>query len=62
VDFFAKFGEGEPIHVRQAASHYMIGLGYLGKGSRAEAKEHFRKAVELDVNHIWARHHLDEAL
>jgi len=62
VDFFAKFGEGELPHVRQAASHYTMGLGYLGKGSREEAKEHFRKAVELDVNHIWARHHVDKAL
>jgi tetratricopeptide (TPR) repeat protein len=62
VDFFAKFGEGELPHVRRADSHYMMGLGYLGKGSLAEAKEHFQKAVELDVNHIWARYHLDEAL
>jgi tetratricopeptide (TPR) repeat protein len=62
VDFFAKFGEGELPHVRQADSHYMIGLGYLGKGSRAEAKGHFQKAIELDVNHIWARYQLDEAL
>jgi tetratricopeptide (TPR) repeat protein len=60
VDFFAKFGQGRLPHVRQADAHYMIGLGYLGKRSKAKAKEEFRQAVKLDVNNIWAKHHLAE--
>ena len=60
VDFFAKFGEGQLPHVRQADCYHMIGLGYSGKGLRAKAGEAFEKAVELDVNHVWARQHLKE--
>jgi Tfp pilus assembly protein PilF len=30
-------------------------LGYLGKGQKDEAKAEFKKAVELDVSHVWAR-------
>ncbi len=58
VDFFAKFGEGEPAHVRKAAGHYMIGLGRLGLG-REGAEEAMARAVELDVNHVWARYALN---
>ncbi|MBN1795837.1 MAG: DUF5107 domain-containing protein [Sedimentisphaerales bacterium] len=62
VDFFAKFGEGDPPHVRQGRAYYNIGLGHLGKGEKAKAKDAFSKAVELDVNHIWAKYYLSELL
>jgi tetratricopeptide (TPR) repeat protein len=54
-DFFAKFGEGQAEAARQASTHYTLGLGYLGKGQKDEAKAEFKKAVELDVSHVWAR-------
>lgn len=60
ADFFTKFGQGQLPHVRQANAHYMIGLGYLGKRSKAKAKEEFEQAVKLDVNNIWAKHYLAE--
>ena len=60
IDFFSKFGEGELPHVKRASAYYMIGLSHLGKQNRAEAKEAFSKATELDVNHIWARYELTQ--
>ncbi len=54
-DFFAKFGEGQTAEARQASAHYMLGLGYRGKGQDDQAKAEFEKAVQLNVSHIWAR-------
>jgi tetratricopeptide (TPR) repeat protein len=62
VDFFAKFGQGAPPHVRKAQAWYIQGLGYLGKGQQADAKDAFAKAVELDVNHIWANYYLSNEI
>jgi tetratricopeptide (TPR) repeat protein len=60
VDFFAKFGERETSDDRKAEAHYLIGLGYLGKGQRLEARTHFAEAVRLNINHIWATEYLKE--
>lgn len=58
MDFFAKFGERQSAMIRKANAHYLLGLGYLGKGKRAEAEVEFKRALELNVNHIGARKQL----
>jgi len=60
MDFFAKFGERETKEARMASAHYIIGLGYLGSGMKKKAKEEFEKALDLNVNHLWARVKLSE--
>jgi tetratricopeptide (TPR) repeat protein len=60
VKFFAKFGEEQAHNIKMANIHYMLGLAYLGKGMQAEAKAKFEKALELNINHLWARVHLSE--
>jgi tetratricopeptide (TPR) repeat protein len=57
-DFFVKFGERQSEAKRQAQAHYILGLGYLGLGKTAEAEDKFKKAAELDINHVWTRHFL----
>jgi tetratricopeptide (TPR) repeat protein len=58
TDFFAKFGERETQQMRNASAHYLMGLGYLGKGQMEEAKAEFRQATQLNLNHVWAKYHL----
>jgi tetratricopeptide (TPR) repeat protein len=60
VTFFAKFGERQAHNIRTANTHYMLGLGYLGKGIQAKAKAQFEEALKLNINHLWARVHLSE--
>jgi tetratricopeptide (TPR) repeat protein len=55
TDFFAKFGERESPQARQASAHYLIGLGYLGKGDANSARTQFATAAKLNVSHAWAR-------
>jgi len=55
TDVFAKFGEGQTAQTRNASTHYMLGLGYLGKGQSNKARAEFEKALELNVSHVWAR-------
>ena len=55
TDFFAKFGERESPQARQASAHYLIGLGYLGKGDTRSAGTQFATAAKLNVSHVWAR-------
>ncbi|MEW6456642.1 MAG: DUF5107 domain-containing protein [Acidobacteriota bacterium] len=55
LDYFAKFGEKQSEMARIANFHYLIGLGYLGKGKKSEAKSEFEKALEINPNHIGAR-------
>jgi len=55
VDFFAKFGEQQSAESQEASAHYILGLGYLGKGQRGTARIEFEKTVELNVSHVWAR-------
>jgi tetratricopeptide (TPR) repeat protein len=59
VDFFAKFGERQSAQARKALGHYLIGLGYLGKGQKKQAKSAFEKSVELNVSNVWAKHQLE---
>jgi tetratricopeptide (TPR) repeat protein len=60
VTFFAKFGEKQAHNIRTANTHYLLGLGYLGKGIQTEAKAQFEKALELNINHLWVRAHLSK--
>jgi len=60
IDFFAKFGERETADDRKAEAHYLIGLGYLGKGMEKEAKPEFEEAVKLNINHIWAMRYFNQ--
>ena len=61
VDFFSKFGEREPLNVRQARLHYLRGLVHQGRGEARAAKSEFEKALALDVNQLWARVGLEQA-
>ncbi|MHC4530658.1 MAG: DUF5107 domain-containing protein [Planctomycetota bacterium] len=54
MDFFAKFGERQTNEDRLADAHYLLGLGLLGNGQNQKAKEQFAKAVDLNINHLWA--------
>lgn len=60
VDFFSKFGEREPLNVRQARQHYLRGLVHLGRTRSAAAQSEFEQALRLDVNQLWARALLEE--
>jgi tetratricopeptide (TPR) repeat protein len=59
VDFFAKFGEKDTPDDRAANAWHLIGLGYKGLDEPAKSKEAFAKAVELNINHVWAKANLD---
>jgi tetratricopeptide (TPR) repeat protein len=58
VDFFAKFGEKETAEDKAANAWYLIGLGYLGLDDKVRSQQAFKKAIELNINHTWARAHL----
>jgi len=60
IDFFAKFGERETSDDRKSEAHYLMGLGYLGKGMKNDAKTEFAEAARLNINHIWAAEYLKE--
>jgi tetratricopeptide (TPR) repeat protein len=53
-DFFAKFGEKQTADDKKADAHFLMGLGFLGKGEKASAQEELAEAVKLNLNHIWA--------
>lgn len=58
MDFFAKFGERQSAMRRRAQAHYLLGLGYLGRGDKEEARTKFKKSLELNLNHLWAKQQL----
>jgi len=60
VTFFTKFGERQAHNIRMANTHYMLGLGHLGKGNQAKARSEFKEALKLNINHLWAGVHLSE--
>ncbi len=60
MDYFAKFGEKQYRPALMTNAHYLLGLGYLGKGRRAEAKSEFEEALKLNIYHIGAKKHLSE--
>lgn len=47
VDFFGKFLGSVPPAVQRAHSHYLVGLGFLGKGLVADAQAEFEAALRL---------------
>jgi len=59
LDYFAKFGEKRSEAARLAHAHYLLGLGYLGQGKRAEAKAEFEKVLAKNPNHLGAHAQLD---
>jgi tetratricopeptide (TPR) repeat protein len=61
VDHFAKFGERGSGRLRLADAHYLIGLGSLGKGETAKARDEFQAALKLNVNHLGATAQLTSA-
>jgi tetratricopeptide (TPR) repeat protein len=60
MDFFAKFGEQETEEDKLADAHYLIGLGMAGNGQKEDAKSEFAKAVDLNINHLWAKVQLEQ--
>jgi tetratricopeptide (TPR) repeat protein len=54
ADYFAKFGQKRSSRLRLADAHYLIGLGNLGKGETAKARDEFQAALKLNVNHLGA--------
>ncbi len=58
MDFFAKFGERQSAANRRAEAYYLLGLSLLGKSEKGKAKAEFENALELNINHIWAKHYL----
>ena len=59
LSFFAKFGEKRRRESRSADAHYLMGLGFLGKGRKERAKAEFAAALALNANHVWAKKQLD---
>ena len=62
VDFFAKFGEKDTPDDRAASAWYLIGLGHKGLNDPIKSKDAFAKAVELNINHVWAKANLDDLM
>jgi tetratricopeptide (TPR) repeat protein len=60
IQFFAKFGKKRSKNDQMADAYYLLGLGYLGENKKTEAKASFKKALKLNVNHLWAKIQLSE--
>ena len=60
VDFFMKFGQKQARGMQMAQAHHLAGLGALGAGDVAKAKEHFEAALKENPNHLWARVQLND--
>ncbi|MBN1465135.1 tetratricopeptide repeat protein, partial [candidate division KSB1 bacterium] len=58
IDFFAKFGEKGMQNRRRAQAHYLVGLGYYGKGDLDRARAELQKAQSLDINNSWINYYL----
>lgn len=52
--FTEKFGNGQSESYRLANAHYLIGLGELGKGATAKARDEFQQALKMNINHVGA--------
>lgn len=57
MDFFAKFGEKQSADNRRSQAHFLLGLSYLGRGVKRKARAEFEQALELNINHLWAKHY-----
>lgn len=55
IDYFASFGEQQSQRGRLALAHYVGGLGYLGLGEKAKAKEEMTEALKASPDHLGAR-------
>lgn len=55
LDFFSKFGTNVTKETRMADNYYLLGLSYLGKGDQLLANTEFKKALDLNQNHLWAK-------
>ncbi len=60
VDFFAKFGDGERLSMRESDAFYLIGLSCLGQGDNEKAKQALEKVVDRDVYNNWAKLYLSD--
>lgn len=58
--FFAKFGEGRPPWVREAAAHLAAGLAQIGLGRKDEARDRLRRALQLNPYLLEAKLRLAE--
>jgi tetratricopeptide (TPR) repeat protein len=54
IDFFASFGIQQSQRSRLASAHYLAGLGYLGLGQAAEARQQFEQTLEINPGHLGA--------
>jgi len=61
ADYFAKFGQRLSSRLRLAEAHYLIGLGNLGMGEAAQARDEFQSALKLNVSHLGATTQLTSA-
>jgi tetratricopeptide (TPR) repeat protein len=55
IDYFASFGEQQSQRSRLSLAHYVAGLGHLGLGDKAKAKEEMTRALEVSPDHLGAR-------
>jgi tetratricopeptide (TPR) repeat protein len=60
MDFFEKFGEKQSAAIQNAQAHFLLGLGYQGKGQKAEARAEFEKALDLNICHVGAARQLEK--
>lgn len=60
VDFFSKFGEEQSNIIRKSNGYYLLGLAELIGGKEKKAVEFFDTAFQLNPNHLWAKHYLNE--
>jgi tetratricopeptide (TPR) repeat protein len=61
MDYFAKFGESEPAARRAARFHYVMGLGFRGKGQAEDARREFEQALALYPFYSRARRELGQS-
>ncbi|MBP3482209.1 MAG: DUF5107 domain-containing protein [Alistipes sp.] len=55
VNFYGAEGTtGETVESINTKAYYTQGLGYLGRGDKAEAKRCFAKSVELKPDNLWS--------
>jgi tetratricopeptide (TPR) repeat protein len=55
VDVFMKFGAQQSDRQRVAGAHYVRGLGYLGLGDEARAREELTQALQASPDHLGAK-------
>ncbi len=60
VNYYAKFGAAASAEKRKALAHYVIGLSYLGRNKKAEARQHFEEALKLNPGLLEANRRLQQ--